>query len=317
MASPSHDEILRIFRREVFDEGILTEGDTIGTDDETLLRFLRARKFNIHQAKTMISNAQAWRRTVQLDRLYAEIDPFDYPEREAVFDCWPLYFHKTDKKERPVNIHTFGGVDFPKLYQTCTPERHLQSLIVNCDCLTREVLPASSRLAGRPIGTVLVIVDLQGFSLSKWWQMQKLARTSFQISQDYFPETMGQLVIVNAPASFTFMWSIMKRWLSKETVEKVDILGHDYKNVLLDLVDADSLPKVLGGNCECQEGCHQSSAGPWLDGRVGWGPKSKAKLAANGHAEMNGTSGTPNGSTSDIQQQDQRDGSTAKGEDEK
>lgn len=88
---------------------------------------------------------------------------------------------------------------------------------------------------------------------------------------------MGQLAIVNAPSSFTFIWSVIKSWLSKETAEKVDILGSDYKKVLLELVDADNLPSTLGGNCRCEGGCHLSSVGPWLDGRVGWGPKSKAK----------------------------------------
>jgi len=233
-------------------------------------------------AKTMITNAQNWRKTVNgtgLDKLYSEMDPLDYPEREAVFDCWPLYFHKTDKKGRPLNIHTFGGVDFPKLYKSCTPDRHWQSVIINAECLTREVLPASSRLAGRPIGTVLVVVDLKGFSLGKWWQMKSLANRSFQISQDYYPETMGQLAIVNAPSSFAFIWSMIRPWLAKETAEKVDILGHDYKEKLLDMIEADNLPSTLGGNCECEGGCHLSSAGPWLDGRVGWGPKSKADPA--------------------------------------
>ncbi|KAJ6512258.1 CRAL TRIO domain-containing protein [Mycena vitilis] len=278
MSVSTHEKELLAFRKELFDEEILHEGDTIGTDDETLLRFLRARKFSFAQAKTMIVNAQNWRKTVNgtgLDELYSEMDPFDYPEREAVFDCWPLYFHKTDKKGRPINVHTFSGVDFPKLYKTCTPERHWQSVVVNAECLPREVLPACSRLAGRPIGNVLVIVDLKGFGLSKFWQMKHLARASFQISQDYFPETMGQLAIVNAPSSFAFIWSMIKPWLAKETADKCDILGHDYKKVLLDMVDAESLPSTLGGSCKCEEGCHLSSVGPWLDGRVGWGPKSQ------------------------------------------
>ncbi|KAJ7095885.1 CRAL TRIO domain-containing protein [Mycena belliarum] len=280
MSAPSHTDILGTFRTELFEDGILHEGDTIGTDDETLLRFLRARKFNLAQSKRMFCDAQHWRKTVNgtgLDQLYSEVDPLDYPEREAVFECWPLYFHKLDKKGRPINVHTFSGVDFPKLYKTCTPEKHWKSVIVNAECLPREILPASSRQAGRSIGTVFVIVDLKGFSLSKFWQMKTLARNSFQMSQDYFPETMGQLAIVNAPSSFTFIWSVIRPWLSKETAEKVDILGSNYKEVLLSLIDADALPTTLGGDCQCPGGCHLSSAGPWLEGRVGWGPKAKAK----------------------------------------
>lgn len=83
-------------------------------------------------------------------------------------------------------------------------------------------------------------------------------------------DRMGQLAIVNAPSSFTFIWSIMKPWLAKETVEKVTVLGKDYKQDLLQLVDAENLPVYFGGNCTCSEagGCGLSSAGPWMEERL-------------------------------------------------
>lgn len=90
---------------------------------------------------------------------------------------------------------------------------------------------------------------------------------------------MGQLAIINAPVTFTMIWSVVRPWLSKETAAKIDILGSDYENVLLELVDAENLPTSLGGKCTCSDvgGCHLSGAGPWQEGRVGWGPKSRGK----------------------------------------
>lgn len=90
---------------------------------------------------------------------------------------------------------------------------------------------------------------------------------------------LGRLTVINAPSTFTAVWNIVKGWLSKETAEKIDILGSDYKGVLLDLVDAENLPISLGGTCTCSEagGCQLSGAGPWQEGRVGWGPRSQAK----------------------------------------
>jgi len=89
---------------------------------------------------------------------------------------------------------------------------------------------------------------------------------------------MGQLVIVNAPSMFTAIWTVMKRWLSQETIDKVQILGSNYQSTLFDLADPENLPESLGGTCTCAEfgGCSLSGAGPWLDGRKGWGPKAKA-----------------------------------------
>jgi hypothetical protein len=89
---------------------------------------------------------------------------------------------------------------------------------------------------------------------------------------------MGQLAIVNAPSSFTMIWAMIKPWISKETAAKVDILGSDYAKVLLELIDEENLPSTLGGKCSCDEhgGCHLSGAGPWMEGRVGWGPRAQA-----------------------------------------
>lgn len=100
--------------------------------------------------------------------------------------------------------------------------------------------------------------------------MKDLVRTSFQISQDYYPETMGQVAIINAPLTFTTMWSAIKPWLAKETVEKVDILGSDYHKALLKICDADALPAELGGSCKCEGegGCARSNVGPWMEDRA-------------------------------------------------
>lgn len=80
---------------------------------------------------------------------------------------------------------------------------------------------------------------------------------------------MSKLAIVNAPMGFSMIWSFMRPWLAKETVEKVDILGSNYKSVLLDLVDPENLPESLGGTCTCDGlgGCRMSNAGPWMNNR--------------------------------------------------
>lgn len=80
---------------------------------------------------------------------------------------------------------------------------------------------------------------------------------------------MAQLAIINAPASFTTIWSFIKPWLAKETLAKIDILGTDYRAVLLRQIPAENLPASLGGTCTCAEagGCKLSNAGPWMERR--------------------------------------------------
>jgi hypothetical protein len=116
---------------------------------------------------------------------------------------------------------------------------------------------------------------------------------------------MGQLIIINAPTSFTAIWSVIKPWLAPRTLDKILILGAnqpDQYATLLDLVAPENLPVALGGTCTCTctdatdatttdsksdsgddsdsdscssgssgsggGGCTLSNAGPWMDGRA-------------------------------------------------
>ena len=80
---------------------------------------------------------------------------------------------------------------------------------------------------------------------------------------------MGKLVIINAPRSFTTIWTFVKPLLNERTVKKVDIHGDDYLDALRALIPPENLPASLGGECKCtgSGGCNLSSAGPWMDGR--------------------------------------------------
>jgi hypothetical protein len=71
---------------------------------------------------------------------------------------------QTDKKGRPINIQFLGAIDVPEIRKTVSAERHWQTIVVHAESLTREILPAASRRAGKPINECLVIVDLKGFS---------------------------------------------------------------------------------------------------------------------------------------------------------
>jgi hypothetical protein len=204
---------------------------------------------------------------------------------------------------RAVNIQHLGRIEPTALFEVVSPERHWESLLANAESLTREVNPGCSVLASRLIDDVLCIVDLKGFrcvatacvwndilmrimeSLTKFWQVKNVIRDSFQISQDYYPETcmtfrylsykklttpcndrLGHLAVINAPYGFSAIWAAVRPWVAKETQDKVHILGSDYQSGLLELVDAENLPESLGGKCTCTEygGCELSKASPWM-----------------------------------------------------
>jgi hypothetical protein len=72
-------------------------GHTKNLDTLTLLRFLRARKFNVELAKQMFVDCEKWRAEYAGCGVDELVRTFDYKERPEVFKYYPQYYHKTDK----------------------------------------------------------------------------------------------------------------------------------------------------------------------------------------------------------------------------
>jgi hypothetical protein len=141
----------------------------------------------------------------------------------------------------------------------------LTNLAVEYERLADPRLPACSRKAGKLLETCCTIMDLKGVGVSKFSSVYNYVSQASTISQNYYPERLGKLFLINAPWGFSTVWSIIKGWLDPVTVKKIHILSSDYKKELMSHVDPESLPIAFGGTCSCEGGCEYSDAGPWRD----------------------------------------------------
>jgi hypothetical protein len=92
--------------------------------------------------------------------------------------------------------------------------------------------------------------------------VRKVLNRIMSISQDHYPETMFQTIIINAPASFRMVWSIVKGMLQPRTVNKITLLGSKYLDDLTQRVELKHLPTYLGGECAATL---LEDPGPWND----------------------------------------------------
>lgn len=53
--------------------------------------------------------------------------------------------------------------------------------------------------------------------------------------QNYYPEPLGKLSLINAPWGFSSVSSVVKSFLDPVTVNKIYILGSNYQQELLGL----------------------------------------------------------------------------------
>ncbi|KAI4262198.1 MAG: hypothetical protein L6R42_002615 [Xanthoria sp. 1 TBL-2021] len=263
--TPEQDAQVYQLRTQLEQAGYSERLDTL-----SMLRFLRARKFNVNLAKEMFINCEKWRKEFGVDNL---VRNFDYKEKPKVFEYYPQYYHKTDKDGRPVYIEQLGGIDLTAMYKITTGERMLQNLVVEYEKLADPRLPACSRKSKHLLETSCSILDLKGVGLSKISSVYGYVKQTSAISQDYYPERLGKMYLINAPWGFSSVFSIIKGFLDPVTVGKIHVLGTGYQSELLAQVPKENLPKLFGGTCNCEGGCALSDAGPWQDPQWSKPPK--------------------------------------------
>jgi hypothetical protein len=141
----------------------------------------------------------------------------------------------------------------------------IMNLAVEYERLADPRLPACSRKAGKLLETCCSVMDLKGVGIGKIPSVYSYLGQVTALSQNYYPERLGRLYLINAPWGFSTVWSVVKGWLDPVTVAKIHILGSGYQTELLKQVDAENLPKQFGGTCECEGGCEFSDSGPWKE----------------------------------------------------
>ncbi|KAG6906972.1 hypothetical protein DXG01_011169 [Tephrocybe rancida] len=248
---------LEKFKKELIEEDIFVEERM---DDALLLRFLRARKFDIPKAKLMLVEAEKWRKDFGVDEI---VKSFNFNELEEVNKYYPQYYHNMDKDGRPIYIERVGQLNMEALYKATTQERLLQRLVLEYERFTTYRLPACAKAVGHPVETSCTILDLKGVSMTNFYHVKDYVFQASSIGQNRYPECMGKFYIINAPWSFTAVWAVIKPWLDEVTVSKVAILGTGFKKTLLEQIPVENLPKEFGGTCECPGSCSLSDAGPW------------------------------------------------------
>lgn len=244
-------------------------------DDSTLLRFLRARKFDVALAKEMYEACEKWRKEYGTDTI---LEDFHYEEKPLVAKYYPQYYHKTDKDGRPVYFEELGAVNLTEMYKITTQERMLKNLVWEYESFVKYRLPACSRYCGHLVETSCTIMDLKGISVSSAYQVLSYVREASYVGQNYYPERMGKFYLINAPFGFSTAFKLFKPFLDPVTVSKIFILGSSYKKDLLKQIPAENLPVKFGGKSEVSEadgGLYLSDIGPWRDPKY-IGPEGEA-----------------------------------------
>ncbi|KAL3640900.1 hypothetical protein CASFOL_015868 [Castilleja foliolosa] len=254
--------VLESFRQALIMDNLLP---TRYDDYHVILRFLKARKYNIEKAKVMWANMLQWRKSFGTDTI---LEDFDFKELNEVQPYYPHGYHGVDKDGRPVYIEKLGMIDVDMLLQVTTLERFMKFQVQEFEKSVAIRFPACSAAANRHIDSSTTILDVKGLGLmSLTGPVLEFIRTLQKIDNDNYPETLSRMFIINAGPGFRLIWNIVKPLLDPETSAKIQVLDSKYQVKLLEAIDESELPDFLGGSCTCEieGGCLKSDKGPWKD----------------------------------------------------
>ncbi|CAF1736594.1 hypothetical protein HID58_086480 [Brassica napus] len=214
---------------------------------ETLIRFLKARDWNLIKAHTMLVECLRWRVDNQIDSILSKpIVPSEL--YRDVRDSQLIGMSGYTREGLPVFAIGVGLSTFDK----ASVHYYVQSHIQINEYRDRVLLPSVSKKNGGPITTCVKVLDMTGLKLSALSQI-KLVTIISTIDDLNYPEKTNTYYVVNAPYIFSACWKVVKPLLQERTRKKVHVLSGCGKDELLKIMDYTSLPHF------CRRGSSGSS----------------------------------------------------------
>lgn len=238
-------------------------------DYHTLLRFLKARDFDIEKTILMWDEMLNWRREFGADTI---LEDYKFAELEEVLEHYPQGYHGVDRDGRPIYIERLGIAHPSKLMQITSVDRYLKYHVQEFERVLNEKFPACSIAAKKQICSTTTILDVQGLGLKNFTPTAaSILGAVAKVDSNYYPETLHQMFVVNASSTFKkYLWPAAQKFLDARTIPKIQVLEPKSLGKLLEAVDPSQLPDFLGGSCTCSSegGCLKSNVGPWKDPEI-------------------------------------------------
>ena len=233
-------------------------------DDLFLLRFLRARKFDLDKTMEMFKKFLKWRIDMHVDELR---ESFELGNLIQIKNVYPHGYHRTDKIGRPIYIERYNLTKVKELFEITTEDNMIKYYIRQYERQVKYIFPACSAVVKRPVEQSCTILDADGIGITSiFGPIKGFLKLASDICQDYYPEMLGKMTIVNVGFFFRAVWSLVKGFIDPKTQSKINLVKAPCKEALLELVDEDKLPSFFGGKYTCSGflyGCLGSDIGPW------------------------------------------------------
>jgi hypothetical protein len=215
--------------------------------DALVLRFLRARKWDVEKALVMLVATMNWRHNDMKvdddimkngDAFAVEDEKTDSTTKQVSADMMKQlrmgksFLHGTDKQGRPICV---VRVRLHKAGQEC--EESLEKYTVY-------IIETARMTLEPPVDTACIVFDMTGFSMANMdYTPVKFMIKCFEAN---YPESLGAVLVHKAPWLFQGIWKVIRGWLDPVVAAKVHFTNN--RSELEDFIAPNHLIKELEGD---------------------------------------------------------------------
>ncbi|KAL4470950.1 hypothetical protein ABPG72_013537 [Tetrahymena utriculariae] len=227
--------------------------------DHYLLRFLKAKKFDLNISKKFLGTHLNWRQLEQIDLIFND---FKLEECLQIKKYYPHGLHFTDKLGRPVYIERLGKLNINKLFEAITQDRLVKYYIQFYEKIIKYVFQQCTSAKGQQVDKMVVILDCKDIGL-RVDQITSFLKTAVSITKENYPEILHKMYIINTGVMVNLAWKGVSLLLGEKTKKKIVMFGSKYIHELEEDIPRENIPRYLGGKCTCKtENCINENYGP-------------------------------------------------------
>jgi len=210
--------------------------------DLYLVRWLRAKSFNLRQAEEMLVANLQWRKREKMDTIHLE----DWSDMESKYE---FRMNGVDKEGKPIFYFNPGSWNIREIANSKHVDRFMRYIdkAVDQSCVKVRMMEETQQNVTQGI----LIMNGEGGSPIQHFCLKcvTIYLRGIQVYDKYFPGCAEKIVSINIPQVVQPMVRGVIRHLSPISRNSLKIFGTDkpvWQKYLLEFIDRSHLPKELG-----------------------------------------------------------------------
>ncbi|CAL9081394.1 unnamed protein product [Musa textilis] len=208
--------------------------------DVVLLKFLRARDFDVGEAHAMLLRCAEWRREFGADGV-AEEEQVGLKEVEGVV----AFMHGWDRRGHPVCYNAYGVFKDAAVYERVLgdADKLQRFLRWRVQVMERGVRLLHLRPGG--INSIIQVTDLKDMPKR---ELRAASNHILSLFQDNYPEMVARKVFINVPWYFSVLYAMISPFLTERTKSKFVIAREgNVAETLYKFIRPEFVPVQYGG----------------------------------------------------------------------